>query len=261
MNLHAGSTRETRNASIENHHRPSQHTRHTPTLNSHATNNRNHQKNKPKPIHNISQQHKPHSNIQSLKRKPNTDKTSQNQSTIRHTKRNGHKPATHKDHNNTKPIRKAIVLCNALCFKLKSKRTTKNNPSLIVIPSKTRKKILIYDLEPTWKIRFQHSKIETQVQHVTPKEHFKERITMHSNGQNTCATPKTTAPRTAETNKKPKSGLIYGKMENYASSSFKRTFKTDKRGLSTVAYSSAGDVPHSSRPFVSQVSFTPQLIS
>jgi hypothetical protein len=52
-----------------------------------------------------------------------------------------------------------------------------------VIPKKTGKKFLIYDLEPTWKIRFQHSKIETQVQHVTPKEHFKESLTMHSNGQ------------------------------------------------------------------------------
>jgi hypothetical protein len=74
---------------------------------------------------------------------------SQNQSTIRHTKRYGHKPARHKDHNNTKPIWKIIVLCNAPRFKLKSKKTAKTNPSLIVIPSKTRKKILIYYLQPT----------------------------------------------------------------------------------------------------------------
>jgi len=68
---------------------------------------------------------------------------------MRHTKRYGHKPARHKDHNNTKPIWKAIVLCNALCFKLKSKKTAKNSFSLIVIPSKTRKKILKYYLQPT----------------------------------------------------------------------------------------------------------------
>jgi len=66
-----------------------------------------------------------------------------------HTERNGRKPARHKDHDKTKPIWKLIVLCNALCFKLKSKKAAKNNPSLIVIPRKTRKKILIYYLQPT----------------------------------------------------------------------------------------------------------------
>jgi len=89
-----------------------------------------------------------------------------------------------------KPICKAIVLCNALCFKLKSKKTAKNSFSLIVIPSKTRKKILKYYLQPTLESAFQHSKIETRVQHAPPKEHFKEILTMHSNGQNTRATPK-----------------------------------------------------------------------
>jgi len=43
-------------------------------------------------------------------------------------------------------------------------------------------------------IKIQHSKIEEQVQHRAPKEHFKESLTMHSNGQNTRATPK--PPRT-----------------------------------------------------------------
>jgi hypothetical protein len=104
---------------------------------------------------------------------------SQNQSTLRHTKRDGPKPARHKHHDNTKPIWKIIVLCNALCFKLKSKKTTKNSFSRIVIPSKTAKNFLIYYLQPTWKIRFQHSKIEEQVQHAPPKEHFKENFTMH----------------------------------------------------------------------------------
>jgi hypothetical protein len=124
---------------------------------------------------------------------------SQNQSTLRHTKRNGHKPARLKDHNNTKPIWKIIVLCNALCFKLKSKKTAKNGPLRIVIPKKTAKKILIYYLQPTLEIRFQHSKIEEQVQHAPPKEHFKEHITTHTNGQNTRATPKPSG-----TPKKPK---------------------------------------------------------
>jgi hypothetical protein len=88
----------------------------------------------------------------------------QNQSTMLHTKRNGHKPARHKDHNNTKPIWKAIVLCNTPGFKLKSEKTTKNNPSPIVIPSKTRKKFPKHYLQPTWKIAFQHSKIEEPVE-------------------------------------------------------------------------------------------------
>jgi hypothetical protein len=55
----------------------------------------------------------------------------------------------HKDHNNTKPIWKIIVLCNALCFKLKSKKTAKNSPSRIVIPKKTAKKFPKYYLQPT----------------------------------------------------------------------------------------------------------------
>ena len=94
---------------------------------------------------------------------------SQNQSAIRHTKRYGHKPARHKDHNKTKPIWKVIVLCNTPPFKLKSKKTAKNNPSPIVIPSKTAKKFPKHYLQPTWKITFQHSKIEEQVQHAHPK--------------------------------------------------------------------------------------------
>jgi len=124
---------------------------------------------------------------------------SQNQSTLRHTKRNGHIPTRLKEHNNTKPIWKTIVLCNALCFKLKYKKPAKNSPSLIVIPSKTAKNFPIYYLQPTWKIRFQHSKIEEQVQHAPPKEHIKEHITTHTNGQNTRATPKPSG-----TPKKPK---------------------------------------------------------
>ncbi len=71
-----------------------------------------------------------------------------------HTKHYGHKPATHKDHNNTKPIWKIIVLCNALCFKLKPKKTAKNKPSPIVIPKKTRKNILKYYLQSTLEIAF-----------------------------------------------------------------------------------------------------------
>jgi len=117
----------------------------------------------------FSQHEKPKFNIQSFKHKSNTDKALPSQSTIRRTKRYGHKPSRHKDHNNTKPIWKIIVLCNAPCFKLKSKKTAKNNPSRIVIPSKTAKKFLIYYLQPTWKTRFQHSKIETRVQHAHPK--------------------------------------------------------------------------------------------
>ena len=97
----------------------------------------------------------------------------------------------HKDHNNTKTIWKAIVLCNTPCFKLKSKKTAKNNPSPIVIPSRTAKKFPKYRFQSTWEGAFQHSKIETRVQHITAKEHFKERITMHSNGQNTRTTART----------------------------------------------------------------------
>ena len=140
----------------------------------------------------FSQRGKAYFNVQSLKHKSITDKTLPSQSTLRDTKRNGRKPARHKDHDNTRPIWKIIVLCNALCFKLKSKKTAENIASRIVIPSKTRKKFLIYYLQPTLEIRFQHSKIEEQVQHARPKEHFKERITMHSNGQNTRGTRKPT---------------------------------------------------------------------
>jgi hypothetical protein len=52
-----------------------------------------------------------------------------------------------------------------------------------VIPNRTGKNFPKYCLQLTLEIRFQHSKIEEQVQHVTPKEHFKESLTMHSNGQ------------------------------------------------------------------------------
>ena len=165
------------------------------------------QKRKPSRHCDPSQHEESHSNIQSFKHKSNTTRHSQSQSKIRRTKRYGHKPATHKDHNNTKPIRKIIVLCNALCFKLKSKKTAKNNPSRIVIPSKTRKKILIYYLQPTLEIKFQHSKIKTQVQHATAKEHFKERITMHLNGQNTRATPKPTTLRNSRNHRNTKPRL------------------------------------------------------
>ena len=78
---------------------------------------------------------------QSLKHKSNTHKTLPSQSTIRHTKRDGHKTATHKDHNNTKPIWQTIVLWNTPCFKLKSKKTAKNSISPIVIPKKNSKVI------------------------------------------------------------------------------------------------------------------------
>ena len=84
-----------------------------------------------------------------------TDKTLPSQSTIRHTKRYGHKPARHKDHNDTKPIWKAIVLCNALCFKLKPKKTAKNNPSRIVIPKKTAKEFPKHRFQPTLESVFQ----------------------------------------------------------------------------------------------------------
>jgi len=70
----------------------------------------------------------------------------------------------------------------------------------IVIPNKTGKKFPKYYLQPTLEIKIQRSKIETQVQHARPKEHFKESLTIHSNGQNTRATPK--PPRT----QKPKPG-------------------------------------------------------
>jgi hypothetical protein len=39
-----------------------------------------------------------------------------------------------------------------------------------VIPNKTGKKFPKYYLQPTWKIRFQHSKIEEQVQHAHLEE-------------------------------------------------------------------------------------------
>jgi hypothetical protein len=98
------------------------------------------------------------------------------------------------DHNNTKPIWKATVLCNALCFKLKSKKTAKNNPSLIVIPKKTRKKILIYYLQPTLEIRFQHSKIKTQVQHAHPKNTSKKNSLCAQTGKTPEPHPKQPRP-------------------------------------------------------------------
>jgi len=63
-----------------------------------------------------------------------------------------------------KPIWKVIVLCNTPCFKLKSKKTAKNNPSLIVIPSKTAKKFPKYRFQPTLGNAFQHGKIEELVE-------------------------------------------------------------------------------------------------
>jgi hypothetical protein len=51
-----------------------------------------------------------------------------------------------------------------------------------VIPNENGKKFPKYSLQPTWESAFQHSKIEEQVQHRAPKEHFKESLTMHSNG-------------------------------------------------------------------------------
>ncbi len=122
------------------------------------------QKRKPSRHCDPSQNEESHSNIQSFKHKSNTTRHSQNQSTLRHTKRYGHKPARHKDHNSTKPIWKVIVLCNALCFKLKSRKKAKNSPSLIVIPNKTAKKFPKYYLQPTLETAFQHSKIKALVE-------------------------------------------------------------------------------------------------
>jgi hypothetical protein len=96
----------------------------------------------------------------------------QNQSTMLHTKRNGRKPARHKDHNNTKTIWKVIVLCNAPRFKLKSKKTAKNSPSRIVIPNGNGKKFPKYYLQPTWESAFQHSGIEELVEQASPTTRF-----------------------------------------------------------------------------------------
>jgi hypothetical protein len=60
-----------------------------------------------------------------------------------------------------------------------------------VIPSKTRKKFLIYYLQPTWKIRFQHSKIEEQVQRGHPKNISKKASLCTQTG-------KTHAPRRSQ---------------------------------------------------------------
>jgi hypothetical protein len=87
-----------------------------------------------------SQHEKSDFNIQNFKNKSNTDKTlPKPEHNTAHKKRYEHKPATHIDHANTKTKGQTSVLWKTLCFKLKSKRTAKNRPSLKVIPKKTAK--------------------------------------------------------------------------------------------------------------------------
>jgi hypothetical protein len=103
----------------------------------------------------FSQHWKSHFNVQSFKRKSITDKTLPKPEYTASHKTRWAQTAKHEDHNNTKTIWKIIVLCSALCFKLRYKKSAKNSFSIIVIPSKTAKKLLIYYLQPTLEIAFQ----------------------------------------------------------------------------------------------------------
>jgi hypothetical protein len=73
---------------------------------------------------------------------------SQNQSTIRPTKRNGHKPATHKDQQHKTNMENHRSLQRTL-LQAETRKTAKNRPSRIVIPKKTAKEFPKHDLQPT----------------------------------------------------------------------------------------------------------------
>jgi len=72
-----------------------------------------------------------------------------------HTKRYGHKPARHKDHNNTKSNMANHRSLKRICSKLKYEKPAKSNPLHIVVPKKTAKEFPKQYLQPTWENAFQ----------------------------------------------------------------------------------------------------------
>jgi len=133
-----------------------------------------------------------------------------------------------KDHNNTKPIWKTIVLCNTPRFKLKSKKAAKNKPSLIVIPNETAKKFPKYRFQPTLESAFQHSNIETQVQHAPPKKLSKKSSLFPQKGKTHASRRSQLLCGTAETTKEQSRGqtTTHDNIRNQIS-----TFRTLKQQL------------------------------